>query len=286
MIAGFTALMVILIVLYMLSQKKYEGFIKPLDKKQYPLKRILPIGLFLLDAVKYRFVSGYDRKLLSKIAEIYGLNRSQYYLRIHWANKILVLFLGLIFISFAGIGAGMDFGFAFFSVLLIVGIIFLVDKKLDEKVKKKRAMLRIDFPDFLNKLMLLINAGMTVSKAWEKIITDNKKDSALYEELSMVLKDIGSGKPEQAAYEDFAKKCRVPEITRFISVILQNQRKGNSELVSVLRVFANECWELRKNTAKRLGEEASTKMLLPIMLMFFAILLIVITPAVIAMTGI
>jgi tight adherence protein C len=127
---------------------------------------------------------------------------------------------------------------------------------------------------------------MTVSKAWEKIITDNKKDSALYEELSMVLKDIGSGKPEQAAYEDFAKRCRVPEITRFISVILQNQRKGNSELVSVLRVFANECWELRKNTAKRLGEEASTKMLLPIMLMFFAILLIVITPAVIAMTGI
>lgn len=286
MIAGFTALSVILIVVYMLSRKKYEDFIKPLDKKQYPLKKILPIGLFLLDAVKYRFVSGYDRKLLSKIVEIHGLNYSQYYLRIHWANKIVFLFLGLVFITLTGIGARMDFGFAIFSVSLIVGIIYFTGKKLDEKIKKKRIKLRIDFPDFLNKLMLLINAGMTVPKAWEKIITGNKKESALYEELNMVLKDIGSGKPEQAAYEEFAKRCRVPEITRFISVILQNQKKGNSELVSVLRVFANECWELRKNTAKRLGEEASTKMLLPIMLMFFAILLIVITPAVLAMRGI
>jgi tight adherence protein C len=286
MIAGFTALSVILIVVYMLSRKKYKDFIKPLDKKQYPLKKILPIGLFLLDAVKYRFVSGYDRKLLSKIVEIHGLNYSQYYLRIHWANKIVFLFLGLVFITLTGIGARMDFGFAIFSVSLIVGIIYFTGKKLDEKIKKKRIKLRIDFPDFLNKLMLLINAGMTVPKAWEKIITGNKKESALYEELNMVLKDIGSGKPEQAAYEEFAKRCRVPEITRFISVILQNQKKGNSELVSVLRVFANECWELRKNTAKRLGEEASTKMLLPIMLMFFAILLIVITPAVLAMRGI
>lgn len=60
----------------------------------------------------------------------------------------------------------------------------------------------------------------------------------------------------------------------------------SAELVPLLRVFAMECWELRKNTARRLGEEASTKMLLPLMLMFLAILLIVGTPAVLALRNI
>ena len=43
---------------------------------------------------------------------------------------------------------------------------------------------------------------------------------------------------------------------------------------------------MRKNAAKRLGEEASTKLLFPMMLMFIAILLIVAMPAVLAMRGI
>jgi tight adherence protein C len=42
---------------------------------------------------------------------------------------------------------------------------------------------------------------------------------------------------------------------------------------------------MRKNAAKRIGEEASTKLLLPMMLMFIAILLIVALPAVLAMRG-
>jgi tight adherence protein C len=125
-----------------------------------------------------------------------------------------------------------------------------------------------------------------VPRAWEKISADNRKDRPLYNELAAVISDIRAGKPEIKAYEDFAKRCRSQEVTRFISVIIQNMKKGNSELVSILRVMANECWETRKNITRKLGEEASTKMILPLMLMFGAILLIVATPAVLALQGI
>jgi tight adherence protein C len=138
----------------------------------------------------------------------------------------------------------------------------------------------------VNKLTLLINAGMTVSKAWEKTTVESGKSTPLYAELNCMLQDIRAGMPEHKAYEEFAKRCRVPVITRFISVILQNIRKGNAELVPILRVFAAECWELRKNTARKYGEEASTRMLLPMMLMFIAILIIVAMPAVLALKSI
>ena len=43
---------------------------------------------------------------------------------------------------------------------------------------------------------------------------------------------------------------------------------------------------MRKNAVKRLGEEASTKMLIPMMIMFFSIIMIVILPALLSMSGI
>jgi tight adherence protein C len=275
-----------LVSLYIASAKKYEDFIKPLDKRRYPLKKFIPIGLYILDISGYKYVTGYDKRLLVKICELSGVKFSQYYLRVHWANKLVYIILSLLLIALIGAVSKPDGGYLFFSLSLIAGVFYFTDSGIDKRIRKRRMSIRLDFPEFINKLALLINAGMTISRAWEKIVTDNKKDGTLYEELCITLSDIRSGKPEQRAYEDFAKRCRSPEITRFVSVILQNLRKGNAEMVSILRVQANECWEMRKNTAKKLGEEASTKMLLPMMLMFLAILLIVGAPAVLAIRGI
>ena len=47
----------------------------------------------------------------------------------------------------------------------------------------------------------------------------------------------------------------------------------------------DECWEMRKNAAKKLGEEASTKILIPLMIMFVGIIVIVCTPAVLSISG-
>lgn len=286
MILILIAFSIIATMLYMVSYKQYAVFTEQLDKKQYPLKKILPIGLYLLDAFKYSFNTGYDRRLTAAITELYGHRQALMLLRAHWGNKISMMLLSLLFVLFIGLFTEPDTGYLLFCAALPIGIAVFSDKDLFEKVKKRRLEIQLDFPDFINKLTLLVNAGMTVSKAWEKIASDSGCQTSLYLEAGLAIADIRSGIPEHKAYEEFAKRCRVPVITRFISVILQNIKKGNAELVPILRVFANECWELRKNTAKRLGEEASTKLLLPMMLMFAAILLIVGMPAVLALKNI
>jgi tight adherence protein C len=284
--AVFFLLVAIFTGLYTASRKKYDDFIDPIDKRRYPLKAFIPVGLYMLDISGYKYATPYDKRLLVKICELSGVKYSHYYLRVHWANKLVYVMLSFLFIALVGAVSKPDGGFLFFSISLVVGVLYITDNEINEKIKKRRVSIRMDFPDFINKLTLLINAGMTISRAWEKIVTDDTKGGTLYDELCITLSDIRSGKPEQRAYEDFAKRCRTPEITRFVSVILQNLRKGNSEMVSILRVHANECWDMRKNTAKKLGEEASTKMLLPMMLMFLAILLIVGAPAVLSIRGI
>jgi len=282
-IAVFFIILIAIAVLFILAGKRYDKFLKPVDEKKYPFKKLMPAALYILDITGYKFASKYDRERLIKISQISGRRYAKYYLKIHWANKIVYAMFGLILTSLGGSMAELDAMYVVFSILLLLIAFYLPDIELKEKIKKRKLLIQIDFPEFLNKLALLVNAGMTVSKAWEKIALDNTRDRPLYEELNMTLSYIAAGVPEQQAYEDFAKRCGIPEVTRTISIILQNLRKGNSELVSMLRLQASECWDMRKNTAKRLGEEASTKMLLPLMLMFLSILIIVTAPAILAL---
>lgn len=172
-----------------------------------------------------------------------------------------------------------------YALLMSGLIVYLSDNDINLRAERRKMRIRYHFPDFLNKLVLLINAGMTVNRAMEKIVYDNRLESPFYEELSIAMADIGGGKPEHQALEEFANRCKVPEISKFVSVLLQNLVKGNAELVSILLLLSGECWEMRKNAAKRMGEEASTKLLLPMMLMLVAILMIVVTPAVLSMNG-
>ncbi len=286
MILIFVVFSFIVTTLYLVSYKQYAALTEQVERKLYPMKRILPVGLYLLDTFKYSFNTGYDRRLAAAITELYGHKRTLVLLKVHWGNKLSMMLVSLLFSLFIGLFTKPDAGYLLFCTALPIGIAVFNDKDLFEKVKKRRMAIQLDFPDFVNKLTLLVNAGMTVSKAWDKISSDSGSQMPLYMEVGSAIADIRSGIPEHKAFEEFAKRCRVPVITRFISVILQNIKKGNAELVPILRVFANECWELRKNTAKRLGEEASTKLLLPMMLMFAAILLIVGMPAVLALNNI
>lgn len=286
MIFFFILIVIIFIALYVLSKEKYHNYIQLLDKKEYPFKNIIPLGLYIMNAVEYRHNTKYDRKLYAKLAELYGFKHANYYLEIHWGNKIAYILIALLIISILGIGIGqLSSGFIFVSIAILGAVIYGPDRELNERLKRRYRMIRIDFPDFLNKLTLLVDAGLTVQRSWQKIAINNERNRPLYEEIERVWLNIKGGKSESEAYEEFARRCRAPEISKFVSAILQNLRKGNDKLVTILRVQASDCWEIRKNEAKKLGEEASSKLLFPMMIMFIAILIIVLTPAVLQLKG-
>ena len=261
----------------------YEYYGKLLSTGKFRAFVILPA--FLLKHFKYKPRLSYDRKVKVGIIEFYGKPGADSRFLLHQAGKAACALAALEFCLLAGLRLDMDAGYFMFCAVCLGAAYLLPDSLLSGGIKKRKLEIMLDFPDFLVKLTLLINAGMNVAKAWEKVSEGSDKKRALGRELDMALLEIKSGKSESKAYEDFAKRCRIQEVTRVVSVLLQNVRKGNAELVSILRVHANECWEMRKNAAKKLGEEASSKMLLPMAIMLLAILIIVITPAVLALQG-
>lgn len=273
-----------IIVLHYIAGSKYRSILSKTDGKCYPMKKLLPGAMLAVDFYNRRFGKKFNAKKAVILTRLYGRENLDAQMTVYHANRLLYIELCTILTGFAGLVAkASSTDLVIFWAVLAAIITFISEKELGKRMERKTRSIQLEIPDFINKLALLINAGMNLRKAWQKAADDSRKSTPLYIEARQVSEEISSGRPELTSYENFAKRCGIPEITRLVTVIVQNIKRGNSDMVSVLRISANECWQMRKNAARRLGEEASTKMLLPLMLMFVAILIITAAPAVIAL---
>ena len=70
----------------------------------------------------------------------------------------------------------------------------------------------------------------------------------------------------------------IPEAKKFSSTIVQGIQMGNKELSAMLQQQSGEVWNLRKQNARREGEKAAGKLMIPIFIMFFGILIMIVIP--------
>lgn len=259
--------------------KKYKEYFSPLDSKEYSYKAFLPGCLGIVEALKLKGVGRYQAKLSQKIVMLYGSRFVAYYIKVHWAAKVFHFILGIILSSFFCLAGKADLNTLLIIPAFGIVLFFLADKGLDDKYKERKLKLERDFPDFISKLILLVNAGLNPRQAIERIVNESKK-APLYEELRCVITDIQSGISESQAYSDFAERCKIKEITNFVSVLQQNIKLGGNQMLFELRRMGTECWELRKSVARQLGETASSKLMIPLAIMFLAVVLICVAPVI------
>lgn len=101
--------------------------------------------------------------------------------------------------------------------------------------------------------------------------------------MQKTCREMESGHTEAESYENFGRRCKVQAYVRFGALLSQNLRKGTRGLTELLKMEAIQAFEDRKARARRLGEEAGTKLLLPMFLMLTVVLVIVIVPAFLSM---
>lgn len=156
-----------------------------------------------------------------------------------------------------------------------------------EKQKERENSLNLDYSELVSKLVVYLGAGLALRNAFSEISKQYSflvnqcglENHPLYEELHTLLNQLKSNVGEGKAYLDFSKRIALRPYNKLISVIEQNRKNGSKHLRLQLQVEMQEAFEMRKSTAKRLGEEASTKLLLPLFMQLFIIMLIIIYPA-------
>lgn len=176
-------------------------------------------------------------------------------------------------------------GYLMILVLLAVGCVYYgYGRELDRQLEQRKRELLLDYPEIVNKLALYIGAGMTVRNSFIKMGEDYKVQQKerrryIYEEILITCNELQSGRSENEAYDHFGKRCQVPAYMKLCTLLSQNIRKGSNDLLHMLRQEADNAFAERKSLAKKLGEEAGTKLLLPMMMMLCIVMVIIIIPA-------
>lgn len=174
----------------------------------------------------------------------------------------------------------------FLTPVLTVMIYMMKDKDLHKEVERRGEQMQEDYADIVSKISLLISAGMTVQGAWGRVAGDYRREREqtgrkryAYEEMLLVIHGIENGTSARNALEQFGRRCRLPGYTRLAALLAQNLSKGSANLTSMLQAEAADAFEERKHTARKLGEKAGTKMLVPMMMLLGIVMVIITVPA-------
>lgn len=180
--------------------------------------------------------------------------------------------------------------------IVIVLLVPVVEAEREKEAKEKRAaQLLREYPEMINKLTLLLGAGMTLQGAWKKIVSGyleiQKKTGAekklVYEEMLITQREIDGGKGEIISYKAFGERCGIAKYRKFSNYLIQNRKKGSQGLCQLLEKEAEDAFIQRKNMAQQCSEEAGTKLLFPMLLMLGIVIFVIMIPAILSFqTGI
>ena len=167
---------------------------------------------------------------------------------------------------------------------------FMTGEFAQEEMAKRAEQLLMDYPSLIMKFTLLIQAGMTARKVFQKMSTDYMRNRPktgryAYEAIIIMCHEMDSGIAELEAYRRFGERCGQMKYKTFSTILIQNLQKGSHRMADPLEKEALEAWDERKRKARVLGETAATKLLVPMVMMLAVVMAIIMIPAFLSFYG-
>jgi tight adherence protein C len=146
--------------------------------------------------------------------------------------------------------------------ILLGGIIGFYTPKiiLLKEIQKRKAEIINGFPDALDLMLVSVEAGQSLDQSIIRIAKETRLSCpALSDELEIVSQEVKAGKERVLVLKDMSQRVDVPDITSFVSTLVQSTTFGTS-IAEALRMYSAE---MRDKRAAR-AEEAANK--IPVML--------------------
>lgn len=289
LVCGIAALVLALYcVIGLLQRRKFAQGLQSVSEEDYPLKKLMPIGLF----TQQLFLSGNPGTLANtdvrrKLGRLYGERRLQFSAIVYTADALTYLLVILAITLFLGAITGEPRVLVLGVMLDAFVVLFMLPKRLDDNIVQRQRSITLEFPDFLSKFILLLGAGLTVQESWTASIKGWDMNTPLYRELAETNREMTElGMSVSEALMNLSIRSHDAEINRFVSTVVQYVEYRGEDLSIALTRQSSEAWRNRKQEALRLGQVAETKLTGTMILMFLAIVLIVLAPAIMNMDAV
>jgi len=161
------------------------------------------------------------------------------------------------------------------SVAAAVGVLG-PDAFLSRRQGKLVNEYRLIFPDLLDLLTVCVTAGLSLEASFEKL-RDHlaRRSAALAKNIELLGAELRAGKSTVEALSSLADRLALDEATSFVAMLRQSVELGG-DVASSLRVFSETMRSKRILLAEKKANELPVKIVLPMALGIFPVILMII----------
>ena len=157
---------------------------------------------------------------------------------------------------------------------------------LDRKIERNKLEHSSGFPDFMDLMVVCAQAGLSMEASINRIASEIAiAFPSLARNLDMAAHEIRSGKPLARAMESLATRLGIAEATSFSTLLQQSEELGSS-LSQSLRTYSDDMRNKRLMKAEEKAYALPAKLVVPLTLFVFPVLLVVLLlPVAVSISG-
>ena len=156
---------------------------------------------------------------------------------------------------------------------------------VQNRISKRQKAIRHTWPDALDLVLICVEAGMGIERAFQKVAEEIGVQSAiLADELGLTTAELSYLPERRKAYENLAMRTGLESVRSVVTTLVQAEKFGTA-LGPALRVLAQENRQVRMNEAEKKAATLPPKLTVPMIVFFLPVLFaVIIAPAVIQIT--
>ncbi|MDZ7906469.1 MAG: type II secretion system F family protein [Cypionkella sp.] len=186
------------------------------------------------------------------------------------------LALGAVYALIASLGGELSLQFMAISIVLPAGIGYYLPKYMvTRRIQSRQTEITEGFPDALDLMLVCVEAGQSLDQSINRIAKESRASyPALSDELEIVSQEVKAGKERVTVLKDMAQRVDVPDITAFVTTLVQSATFGTS-IAEALRMYSAEMRDKRVMRAEERANKLPTKMTLGTMMFTLPPLMII-----------
>lgn len=196
--------------------------------------------------------------------------REDSHLRLLYGSKVVVPLL------LCGAVALSSSSGSFMIYLLALGLGYLLpDFWLGRRIKNRQMEIRLGLSDFLDLLVVCIEAGLSMDQALARSAEEMKASHPeLADEMGLVILEQRAGRPRLDAWKNLAERVDIEIIRTLVAAIVQADQFGTS-IAKTLRGYADGLRVRRRQQVEELAAKTPVKLVFPLVFFIFPTLFIV-----------
>ena len=157
---------------------------------------------------------------------------------------------------------------------------------VQNRIGKRQKAIRHTWPDALDLVLICVEAGMGIERAFQKVSEEIGVQSAiLADELGLTTAELSYLPERRKAYENLAMRTGLESVRSVVTTLVQAEKFGTA-LGPALRVLAQENRQVRMNEAEKKAATLPPKLTVPMIVFFLPVLFaVIIAPAVIQISS-